>query len=293
MKFPWILVSPWNMYFIDILFVDTNPATIPGRPALHERSASAPAEEGSSRVKGYRQSSYKQLAPLIIPQLASKAPQFLQHRFITHTRSGSVPNPGPRAFKIADSPSTRTQYTPSASMTDLQPSSAPNTNAIFSNTMLPPRSASALEFHRFSPRTPEGRSATPTMTGRSETPQPTLNQRAATPPGNQKAAAEPSRIMDRGRPRMRADEPRKGGSAKNGESSRSLAAERKAFEELPSGWRPKDVASSLSTEEISSLYQQAHKQAEHFEVLKPADVEMLSKVCAINHNQRKTSWHRY
>lgn len=85
--------------------------------------------------------------------------------------------------------------------------------------------------------------------------------------------------MDRGRQRKRT-EPRQdhGSQLKNCEASSEKSSERKAFEQLPSGLRPKDVNAGIDSEEIAALHKQALGQAERFEVLKTRDVEALSKV---------------
>lgn len=67
-----------------------------------------------------------------------------------------------------------------------------------------------------------------------------------------------------------------------GSGSRPLkSAERKAFEELPQGLKPKEASEVMSASEVASLQKQAYGQVERFEVLKAEDVENLSKVCRI------------
>lgn len=76
--------------------------------------------------------------------------------------------------------------------------------------------------------------------------------------------------MDRGRSSKRNE---KSGSCKNTKSS-----ERRAFEELPTGWKPCEAISKLNANDVMALHKQALGQAERFEVLKVEDVDALSKV---------------
>jgi hypothetical protein len=71
--------------------------------------------------------------------------------------------------------------------------------------------------------------------------------------------------MDRGRPRKRLD-------------VRSKSSERRAFEELPKGYRPATAAAKIESSELAKLQKQAFGQVDRFEVLKMEDVESLSKV---------------
>lgn len=87
-------------------------------------------------------------------------------------------------------------------------------------------------------------------------------------------------LIDRGRPRKRIDT-RLGHSPSIGlkpvEPKRSKSAERRAFEILPQGFKPSDAIHQLSFAEATTTRRQAHLQAERFEVLKPDEVESLSK----------------
>ena len=56
------------------------------------------------------------------------------------------------------------------------------------------------------------------------------------------------------------------------------SAERKAFEELPSGYLTKEAGNFRDEDELNSAYEQAFSQARRFEVLKTNDVDALSKV---------------
>lgn len=84
--------------------------------------------------------------------------------------------------------------------------------------------------------------------------------------------------MDRGRPRKRSDRKEVAGKSKASETGIEKSAERKAFEELPIGFLPKDAAANMESDEVASVHKHAFRQAERFEVLKASDVEALSKV---------------
>jgi hypothetical protein len=66
--------------------------------------------------------------------------------------------------------------------------------------------------------------------------------------------------------------------SKGSESRPLKSAERKAFEELPQGWKPSEAADAMNAVELASLQRQAYSQVARFEVLKAEDVESLSKV---------------
>jgi hypothetical protein len=85
--------------------------------------------------------------------------------------------------------------------------------------------------------------------------------------------------MDRGRPRKRADgRPINGSISKKVDLGVDKGLEQKAFEELPVGLKPKDAIANMSADDIMALQKQAIRQAERFEILKPEEVESLSKV---------------
>lgn len=87
--------------------------------------------------------------------------------------------------------------------------------------------------------------------------------------------------MDRGRPRKRSESRSKNElpelPIKGHESKRLISCERRAFEQLPQGWRPSEAGQNLSSSDVMTLRKQALGQAERFEVLKIDDVESLSK----------------
>jgi hypothetical protein len=88
--------------------------------------------------------------------------------------------------------------------------------------------------------------------------------------------------MERGRPRKR--NKTIGAVVKRPLSKRSKSAERRAFEQLPKGWKANDAVNTLSHSEAAALHKQALDQASRFEVLRKDDVDNLSRVCpAISH----------
>lgn len=83
--------------------------------------------------------------------------------------------------------------------------------------------------------------------------------------------------MERGRPRKRSE---KVGAAplKRTGSKRSKSAERRAFEQLPKGWKVPDAIKMMDQAEAAVVQKQALQQAARFEVLRKEDVDNLSQV---------------
>ena len=85
--------------------------------------------------------------------------------------------------------------------------------------------------------------------------------------------------MDRGRPRKRSDVRNNNGPLlKRSGSKRNNSTERKAFEQLPKGYKLADAAAKIESPELEKLQKQAFGQVERFEVLRTEDVDSLSKV---------------
>jgi hypothetical protein len=290
--------------------ISMDSPTIPGRPPLHERSASAPgntlkqqhsdpftflsdlmddedefdmltdeAQVHPTPASG-RPLSPRDLAPLVIPPSISQAPRLISKRSITHLRSGSQPCETLRSLRFDESPMGRGLLTPSTSTTDLTAPRSASTTAMSATTVPTPVSAPIMEHHRSSPKPwVEARSATPSGTERSMTP---LLDEAPRPVatlamGHRRGASESSSIMDRGRPRKRSDGRSNITRAPKPEPKQPKSAERKAFEELPRGWKPSEVADHISPQDLTALRKQAFSQVERFEILRPEDVENLSK----------------
>lgn len=61
-------------------------------------------------------------------------------------------------------------------------------------------------------------------------------------------------------------------------SKRSKSAERRAFEQLPKGWKVPDAIKMMDQSEAAVVQKQALQQAARFEVLRKEDVDNLSQV---------------
>jgi len=97
--------------------------------------------------------------------------------------------------------------------------------------------------------------------------------------GHRRGQSESGSIMERGRPRKRSDILNNNGPLlKRSESKRSKSAERRAFEQLPQGYKVEDAVKSLKQVELVALHKQALGQAARFEVLRKEDVDALSRV---------------
>ncbi|KAF4125756.1 hypothetical protein GMORB2_1001 [Geosmithia morbida] len=315
---------------------DEPTATIPGRPAIHERSTSAPADDMKYKKRQQRQQgqdqepmksflfvdqeeeeqgqktgemSFKeyaerklssalprQLAPLIIPGTSAKSSSQTLDRNYPYSAL-----PGPEAIRSTTSvhnksasasssskgillPSTRYTPPPSTSSTDVSSQSLTPATTAASVPLTTPVSAPTAESHRVSPKPWEGRSMTPVIMERSLTPQPAAPQRPATSLGHRRGASESSSLESRGRARKRTEpvhnlplSSKRSASRLDGTQERKATLERRAFEELPRGFPPREAVLNLSVEELASVHRQAYAQVEHFEVLKMHDVESLSK----------------
>jgi hypothetical protein len=86
--------------------------------------------------------------------------------------------------------------------------------------------------------------------------------------------------MERGRPRKRAAEKLGAAPLKRTGSKRSKSAERRAFEQLPNGWKAIDAVKMMDHSETAAVQKQALQQAARFEVLRKDDVDNLSRVRA-------------
>ncbi|KAL6805367.1 Up-regulated during septation domain-containing protein [Trichoderma sp. SZMC 28012] len=256
--------------------------TIPGRPPLRERSSSAPQDgaaqdtvpplilgraiyappkqieikRGVIDAQPPRLPSPKRLAPLVIPE-----PEQL---FMQYTQK-----PSPPTHLETDTPLLSTginQYlTPISSSTSDSsgPLSSSSTEATSAHTLPTPVSASIMEkssaVKQWEPRMPLS-----------------ANRAEDSSYSHRRFASESQ--GDRGRPRKRKDQHKKSNSHPgNGEKKRSKSAEQRAFEELPSGYKPEKAVSQMSANDLGILRQQALGQAERFEVLRVEDVESLSK----------------
>jgi hypothetical protein len=95
--------------------------------------------------------------------------------------------------------------------------------------------------------------------------------------GHRRHQSESGSIMERGRPRKRS-ETCGAATVKRTGSKRSKSSDRRAFEQLPKGWKASDAVNVLSPPEVASLHKQAVQQAARFEVLRKEEVDSLSRV---------------
>lgn len=102
-----------------------------------------------------------------------------------------------------------------------------------------------------------------------------LNVAAA---GHRRNQSESGGIMERGRPRKRSEASCAGHHKRSG-SKQSNSTDKRAFEQLPKGWKASDAVNILSPHEVTVLQKQALQQAARFEVLRKDDVDSLSRVC--------------
>lgn len=297
---------------------DISVATIPGRPPLHERSISAPGtswkphqadnlalnrdyslderpelddtkqtiiEDRRPQNETRQPLSPKNLAPLVIPSAATSVPLLTRQISLSRLRAGSTPvEPTLRSARTDDSPKARTPYTPlSAALT--APLSAA-TSTMTTSTL--PTPVSAPIEARSSPkpweRTTSSAAGTPKETT-ATAPDPFSTPRAleqvdrtnmAT--AHRRNQSDTGSIMERGRPRRRNESISGSIGLKRTASKRSKSAERRAFEQLPKGWKASDAVNMLSQNEVISLQKQALEQAARFEVLRKEDVDNLSRV---------------
>ncbi|KAK2000270.1 hypothetical protein LX36DRAFT_439091 [Colletotrichum falcatum] len=297
--------------------VPMDSPTIPGRPPLHERSASAPGhhlkqhksnssftstaaadanlpsstnpacsperhQRSTSDIPTPRPlASPKQLAPLVIPTHIGNVPSLTRQLSNSRMRSGSSSYDSAQlSARTEDSPrsQSRTPYTPLTASTAL---TTPLSACHSIQSAITPVSAPIME-GRESPM-PWENSSTPTATvsgsSNNDAPAGPDTGLASRPILNahKRGQSESGSIMDRGRPRKRSDLRNNNSPLKRSCSTRNKSAERRAFEELPTGWRADEAAGHMEQDELAALQSQAFGQASRFEVLRKEDVEALSK----------------
>lgn len=288
--------------------ISMDSPTIPGRPPLHERSISAPGHTSrkhnladnflniesdddapeilspvaeSLHSRGSGPLSPRQLTPLVIPKS-----DFIASRLRRQQSLNQFPSRGDthRQGRMEESPRSRTPLTtPSSSLPDLTSPRSASTTAPSTATIATPVSAPIFESRTCSPKPWDGRCTPPTQT---ELPRPEQ--------GHRRGGSESSGIMDRGRPRKRSDiRPNNGPIIQRTESKRSKSSEqssRTAFEKLPQGVVLSEAVDKLEPNELVMLQKQAVAQAEGFEILKPADFELLSR--ELRHLDERTEYLR-
>lgn len=230
----------------------------------------------------------KSLTPLVIPSTAvSAAPCLPRKMSFSRLRSGSTPSESTmRTAQTEGSPMTKTPFTPLSASTTTRttPRSAP-LSAMTASTLPTPVSApvgpqsSARPWDRPSNAAATGTSQDTLLEG-SSAPKSETESREGPPLGHRRNQSESGNIMERGRPRKRNE--RVGAAPpKRTASKRSKSAERRAFEQLPKGWKVVDAVKMMDQSEAALVQRQALQQAARFEVLRKEDVDNLSTVCAL------------
>lgn len=285
--------------------ISMDSPTIPGRPALHERSISTPVNtlrlnlraeprslnetsetilnNGTSivsnraRLPARQPLSPKDLAPLTIPYHNGSFPSLATKISLSRLRDQPVRPPRPD-----ESPRTRAPFTPFTPLSSSTGSTmTPKSSATYMTTPTIPTPISAPLESRRSP-SPWGKVATVVPQGAMDItsaprPDPDVHIRCSSAMAHRRGQSDSGSIMERGRPRKRIDGTTIGVNHRRAKSKRSLSTERRAFETLPQGYRPSDAAKRLDQAEIAHLQKQALGQAARFEILRKEDVDNLSK----------------
>ncbi|XP_044721274.1 up-regulated during septation domain-containing protein [Hirsutella rhossiliensis] len=259
--------------------VPMDSPTIPGRPALHERSSSAPKEKtgpvptpiskdrdhhgfASTLDRAFTGTAEPAWsppsllpdspAPLIIHQRNRPAPLLQSKISLAKLRSDSAP---PRE-------------SPRVSTPDLSLPRSATTDGTSGTALTTPMSAPLTELHCASPKSWDG----PGSGDGFATPYTDDASPYGAACGHQRRVSASSSIVDRGRPRKRDGQP-SSNICRDKDKNSPLPAPPKCSE----GWKPRDALGKLSAGDSSSLQKQAYRQAERFEVLGAGDVEALSK----------------
>jgi hypothetical protein len=293
-------------------YANPNPATIPGRPPLHERSISAPA--GTAPGTNWRQ------CPFGDAMTSCITGPVLQPLEATQPK---IENTSPAAFPLTRQPSVLTPpalRTPiakkqTASPTGLAPLVIPTKERVcvgkspLNNLLdddnppeVPPKSPRKCSPNRKVP-SHAGASSTTLVNSTTSTTSPSSATEGKASPkplathlrcgspaqGRSRSLARdvdsPTQTLDRGRP-IRRTECKIGTKGKRSRSGKlSPAGSYKAFEHLPKGYRAEDAVRKLPNSEITLLQRQAVGQVERFEMLPHEDVEKLAKVRAPFHGE--------
>lgn len=286
-------------------------ATLPSRPPCHERSISAPGNDwrqhygtdfssvstGTSLTSNpsvftSRQlNSPRDLPPLMIPtQYCSHSPSTRQRS--QTRRSGSIGSNETifRSARADDSPRSKTPYTPlTGSQTASTPlSSMTSSSTLTASTVTTPLSATTdtrLPLTQWTPEANPGvlhtyKETTVGLAQNMNVPMSVTEIKPPIPNANHHrrnisdSSSIAGSIMDRGRPSKKSDT----NPITRSRSKRSKSAERRAFENLPKGWKAPDAIQMLESSEIAALQKQAAQQTLRFEVMRKEDVDTLSKV---------------
>ncbi|TLD30955.1 hypothetical protein PspLS_02559 [Pyricularia sp. CBS 133598] len=265
-----------------------------------ELGSSSESGSPANNPKSRSPLSPKSLAPLVIPTQGVPVPRLNRQRSLNRSRAGSTPiesSTAPRSARTDESPVMRTPYTPlSSSLTTPRSASTVHTNSTLptpvtapiecraspkpwesSTTMTPLTELKETTSFLDMSATPKGASSTTSSTPvafASETRPPVYHNAN----GHKRNQSESSgSIMERGRPRKRCDIVPGGIVVGRSISKRSRSADRRAFENLPQGWKSVEAPNTLPHSEAVALQKQALQQAARFEVLRKEDVEALSR----------------
>ncbi|KAK4241429.1 Up-regulated during septation-domain-containing protein [Achaetomium macrosporum] len=288
--------NSWKPYCLaDCTMASQRTQVADDRPELRSACSSSEEMQPQRCQNETRQPlSPKILRPLVIPTSNAPAPRLARQMSLNRLRSGTTPVEGPiRPARPEDSPRTRTPFTPlSASLTT--PRSAATT-AMTASTLPTPLSA-PIE-RRASPKPWEKpvncvvvHTPKETAPDVSVTPKAELNDpMESLPHGHRRHQSESGSIMERGRPRKRSETCGTATVKRTG-SKRSKSTDRRAFEQLPKGWKASDAVNMLSPPEVTALHKQALQQAARFEVLRKEDVDSLSR--ELRHLDERTEYLR-
>ncbi|KAF2967637.1 hypothetical protein GQX73_g5923 [Xylaria multiplex] len=285
--------------------VSMDSPTIPGRPALHERSISTPvntlrlnlrAEPKESnetaeivvrngtppssnlaKFPSRQPLSPKDLTPLTIPSQAGTFPALARKLSLSRLRSGSSQQDQPvRPPRPDESPKTRAPFAPFTPLSATASTTTPRSATTYATNSTIPTPISAPPDTRRSPSPWEKQHAAaasqaPTEIPSIPKPDPDAHVRCASAMAHKRGQSDSGSIMERGRPRKRTDGTVIGAKHGRNESKRSLSTERRAFETLPQGYRPSDATKKLDHAEMMHLQKQALGQAARFEELRQLD----------------------
>ncbi|KHN96897.1 uncharacterized protein MAM_05006 [Metarhizium album ARSEF 1941] len=283
--------------------------TIPGRPPLHERSSSAPEEACGERQRAplcttdaslpvedspsksdneglpplgtqtlLSQSLPRRLAPLFTPTIELVAPLLRSKVSSNKLKSDSTPPTSSRSAPLDRSPLGQPRSSPSISTPDLSHPKSATSDSSSTVTLPTPKSVPIMESHRTPSKPWDGLSTFSSQSDRSVYGQD--GQRKFDVHQHRRRGSESSMttMIDRDRPRKQAEvRGNNGPPLKSNHASRALTCERRAFEELPQGWKPSDAVNKLSFNDVVALQKQALRQVERFKVLHVEDVDALSK----------------
>ncbi|TGJ83461.1 hypothetical protein E0Z10_g5305 [Xylaria hypoxylon] len=289
--------------------VSMDSPTIPGRPALHERSISTPvntlrlnlrAEPKDSnetsetgvhngpsttsnltRLLNRQPLSPKDLTPLTIPNQTGTFPSLARKLSLSRLRSGSSQQDQPmRPPRPDESPRTRVPFAPFTPLSATGSTMTPRSATTYATNSTVPTPISTPPESRRSPSPwgkPHSAAATVPQASTDVPSIPDAHVHSASATAHKRGQSDSGSIMERGRPRKRLDGTPIGTKHQRNGSKRSLSTERRAFEALPQGYRPSDAVKKLDHAEIMHLQKQALGQAARFEVLRREDVDNLSK----------------